>query len=92
MDKPRVRVYLDGNPQPIIDHELPAEVDLDTRSLEDGPHRLVIRAQDQDGREGIEEIPFRVHNGPGIVVSGLRPNSIRRGSVPSVPARKRAGL
>ena len=44
MDKPRVRVYLDGNPQPIIDHELPAEVDLDTRSLEDGPHRLVKSA------------------------------------------------
>lgn len=81
MDNPRVRVYLDGNPRPIVDQELPTEVNLDTRSLEDGLHRLVIRAQDQDGREGIEEIPFRVHNGPGIVVSGLSPNSIRRGNV-----------
>ena len=72
MDKPRVRVYLDDNPKPIIDQELPTDVSLDTRSLEDGPHRLTIRAQDQSGREGVEEIPFRVHNGPGIVVSGLR--------------------
>jgi hypothetical protein len=81
MDKPRVRVYLDGNPQPIVDQELPSEVHLDTRGLEDGPHQLVIRAQDQDGREGVEEIRFRVHNGPGIVISGLSPNSTRRGKV-----------
>ena len=81
MDKPRVRVYLDDDPQPIIDRELPTEVSFDTRSLEDGPHRLTIRAQDQNGREGVEEIPFQVHNGPGIVVSGLQPNSTRRGRV-----------
>ena len=81
MDKPRVRVYLDDNPQPIVDRELPTDVSLDTRSLADGPHRLAIRAQDENGREGVEEILFQVQNGPGIVVSGLRPNSTRRGKV-----------
>jgi hypothetical protein len=81
VDKPHVRVYLDDHPQPIIDQELPTDVSLDTGSLEDGPHRLTIRAQDQNGREGVEEIPFQVHNGPGIVVSGLQPNSTRRGRV-----------
>lgn len=81
MDNPRVRVYLDNQPQPIVDQQLPTDVSLDTRSLADGPHRLTIRAQDQNGREGVEEIPFQVHNGPGIVVSGLRPNSTRRGRV-----------
>lgn len=81
MDKPRVRVYLDGNPTPIIDHELPSDITLDTRELDDGAHRLVVRAQDQNGREGVQEIPFRVHNGPGITVAGLRPNSTRRGDV-----------
>jgi hypothetical protein len=81
VDKPRVRVYLDDNPQPITDQELPTDVSLDTRTLEDGSHRLTIRAQDQSGREGVEEIPFQVHNGPGIVVSGLQPNSTRRGRV-----------
>jgi hypothetical protein len=81
VDKPRVRVYLDDGPEPIIDRELPTEVTLDTRTLEDGPHRLTIRAQGESGREGVEEIPFQVHNGPGIVVSGLQPNATRRGNV-----------
>lgn len=81
VNKPHVRVYLDGSPQPIIDRELPADITLDTRNLADGLHRLVIRAEGQDGREGVEEIPFEVHNGPGIVVSGLRANSVRRGTV-----------
>ncbi len=81
MDKPRVRVYLDDDLQPIIDRELPTDVVLDTHSIEDGPHRLIIRAQGQNGREGIEEIPFRVHNGPGIIVSGLSPHATRRGRV-----------
>jgi hypothetical protein len=79
--KPHVRVYLDDNPQPIVDEELPADITIDTRALQDGPHRLLLRAEDQDGREGIDEIPFRVHNGPGITVAGLYANSTRRGEV-----------
>lgn len=79
--KPHVRVYLDDHPQPIIDRELPTDIKLDTRSLVDGAHRLLIRAEGQDGREGIADIPFVVRNGPGIVISGLRPNSIRSGEV-----------
>jgi hypothetical protein len=81
VDRPHVRVYLDGSPEPLIDRELPADITLDTRSLADGAHQLVIRAEGQDGREGVEEIPFFVHNGPGITVSGLRPNSVRNGNV-----------
>ena len=81
MDKPRVRIYLDDNPTPILDQELPADITLDTRTLEDGPHRLLIRARGQTGREGFEELAFHVQNGPGIVVSGLRPNSVRGGEV-----------
>jgi hypothetical protein len=79
--KPHVRVYLDGDPRPMMDRELPADITLDTRCLEDGAHRLVIRAEGQNGCEGVEEIPFVVHNGPGITVSGLRSNSVRRGKV-----------
>jgi len=81
VDKPRVRIYLDGHSEPIIDQELPTDVSIDTRTLEDGPHRLTIRAQGQSGRDGVEEISFQVQNGPGIVVSGLETNSIRRGRV-----------
>ena len=39
MDKPRVRVFLDDDPQPIIDQELPGDVTLATRGIADGPHR-----------------------------------------------------
>ncbi|HTJ06260.1 MAG TPA: hypothetical protein VL624_13015 [Caldimonas sp.] len=81
VEKPRVRVFLDDDPHPIIDRELPTDVVLDTRAIVDGPHRLVVRAQDHAGREGVEEIPFRVHNGPGIIVSGLDPHSTRRGNL-----------
>jgi hypothetical protein len=80
-EKPRVRVFLDEDPKPIIDRELPTDVVLDTNGMDDGPHRLTIRAQDQNGREGIEEIPFSVQNGPGIIVSGLDAHATRRGVV-----------
>jgi hypothetical protein len=79
--KPRVRVFLDDASLPIIDRELPTDVILDTRSMADGPHRLTIRAEDQSGHEGVEEIPFQVRNGPGIIVSGLAPHATRRGKV-----------
>lgn len=81
MSKPHVRVYLDNEPEPVIDHELPTALTLDTRTLADGPHRLIVRAEDQRGVEGIEEIPFHVQNGPGIRVSGLRPGATRRGTL-----------
>jgi hypothetical protein len=79
--KPHVRIYLDDNPRPIIDRELPTDIALDTLSLTDGAHRLVIRAEGQNGLQGVEEIPFVVQNGPGISISGLRPNSTRSGTV-----------
>ena len=80
-DKPHVRVYLDDSPKPLIDRELPIDIALDTLTLIDGAHRLVVRAEGENGREGVEEIPFVVRNGPGIIVSGLRRNSIRSGTV-----------
>lgn len=79
--KPHVRVYLDNDPQPVIDRELPTALTLDTRRLVDGPHRLIVRAEDQSGVEGIEEIPFHVQNGPGIMVGGLRPGATRSGTL-----------
>lgn len=81
MEQPHVRVYLDDQPEPIIDQELPSEASLDTSTLEDGSHRLTIRALGENGREGVEVIPFQVRNGPGITVSGLEPHSTRRGKV-----------
>ena len=81
MAKPHVRIYIDDDPQPVIDRELPTALTLDTRKLTDGPHRLIVRAEDQSGAEGVEEILFHVQNGPGILISGLRPGSTRRGEL-----------
>lgn len=81
MDTPSVRIYLDGNSEPITEGSLPLDLPLDTSTLDDGRHRLVVRARDGSGHEGYEEIPFNVHNGPGVVISGLRPHSTRRGLV-----------
>ncbi|TAL78778.1 MAG: cytochrome C [Beijerinckiaceae bacterium] len=79
--EPHVRVYLDDQLEPIIDQELPSDASLDTSTLEDGHHRLTIRAVGENGREGVEIIPFQVRNGPGITVSGLTAHSTRRGKV-----------
>ncbi|HEU0195860.1 MAG TPA: hypothetical protein VFQ88_01420 [Nevskiaceae bacterium] len=81
MAKPHVRIFVDDQAEPVIDHELPTALDLDTRTLSDGEHRLIVRAEDQSGTEGVEEIPFTVQNGPGIMVSGLKPKSTRRGTL-----------
>jgi len=81
MEEARIRIYLDDNPEPITDSVLPADVDIDTQSLADGTHRLTIYASDGTGKVGVRELPFRVSNGPGITVSGLRPNSVVHGQV-----------
>jgi hypothetical protein len=79
--RPRVRIYLDDRPEPIVDETLPADVQINTLNLVDGPHRLLVRAVGRNGREGHEEIRFNVQNGPGVVVAGLRPGSTRRGQI-----------
>jgi hypothetical protein len=81
LETPRVRIYLDDAEQPIVDRDLPTEVSLDTSALADGPHKLTVLARGENGLEGIEQIPFTVSNGPGIVISGLRPHSVRRGEI-----------
>ncbi|MGH8325412.1 MAG: cytochrome C [Steroidobacteraceae bacterium] len=81
MDSPSVRIFLDDETEPFIDRPLPLDVALDTSKLPDGPHRIVVQARDGSGREGYEEVRFKVHNGPGVVISGLRPGSTRRGTV-----------
>lgn len=78
---PRVHIYLDDRPEPIVDGPPPTDLRLNTLDLADGPHRLIVRAVGQNGREGYQEIPFDVHNGPGVVITGLRPGSTRRGEI-----------
>lgn len=81
MDKARVQIYLDDEPDPIAADAPPANLKLDTTGLEDGPHRLVIRARDGNGKSSVREVPFRVRNGPGISIGGLRAHQVRRGMI-----------
>lgn len=76
-----IQIYLDDDPEPIASYHPPANFELDTHSLEDGPHVLKIVASDPSGHQGIRRIPFEVRNGPGIDVSGLNENDVVDGKV-----------
>jgi len=74
-------VYLDEGPEPIARYRPPGSFDLDTTTMEDGPHVLRIVAVDRSGRRGGRKIPFEVRNGPGIAVDGLRERDVVEGKI-----------
>ncbi len=76
-----IELFLDGSHVPFATYRPPAVVTLDTRALEDGPHTLQIRATDALGKVGRRSITFRVQNGPGITITGLREGSLVGGTV-----------
>jgi mono/diheme cytochrome c family protein len=80
-DSNKIEVYLDHNAEPTATYSPPGSFELDTSHLEDGPHFLRIIATDQSGYRGVRIIPFKVENGPGIAVDGLRENDIVKGKV-----------
>jgi mono/diheme cytochrome c family protein len=77
----RVEVYLDDAQQPFQTLVPPATLELDTAKLDDGPHTLRILAYDTLGHVGRRTVPFVVQNGPGITVTGLRPEERVAGRV-----------
>lgn len=76
-----VELLLDDAETPFATYRPPAAFKLDTRSLEDGTHRLHMRATDSSGNTGRRTITFRVQNGPGITVTGLREGALVGGTV-----------
>jgi mono/diheme cytochrome c family protein len=76
-----VELLLDDAETPFATYRAPAVFTLDTRLLEDGTHRLHIRATDTLGNTGRRSITFRVQNGPGITLTGLREGSLVGGTV-----------
>ena len=78
----RVEVFIDDESVPRYRLEPPATLELDTDGLPDGPHRLRVRAIDDSGTVGVEDIPFTVRNGPGIAIVGLSDGDTLRGRVP----------
>src|SRR6266849_4664638 len=78
----RIEIFIDDEPVPRQTLEPPATLELDTEGLADGPHRLRVRAIEDSGTVGVEEIPFTVRNGPGIAVVGLSDGDTVRGRIP----------
>jgi mono/diheme cytochrome c family protein len=76
-----IELFLDGSLTPFATYHPPATFPLDTRSLEDGPHTLQIRATDTLGKVGHRSITFTVQNGPGITLTGLREGSLVGGTI-----------
>jgi hypothetical protein len=81
MHEPRIRVFIDDEPEPVAEYRPPAEVTLDTKGLADGEHRLRIEAQDATGQIGVRRVHFLVRNGPGITISGLDDGAVVHGVV-----------
>lgn len=75
------RLFLDGATEPFAIFKPPARARIDTTTLDDGDHVLVVEATDTSGSVGRREIPFVVRNGPGISVLGIRAREIVRGTV-----------
>jgi mono/diheme cytochrome c family protein len=78
----RIEIFIDEESVARQTLEPPAAFELDTEGLADGPHRLRVRAIDESGTIGVEEIPFTVRNGPGIAVVGLADGDTVRGRIP----------
>jgi len=78
----RIEIFVDDESAPRQTVEPPATFDLDTEGLSDGAHRLRVRAIDDSGMVGVEEIPFTVRNGPGIAIVGLSDGDTVRGRIP----------
>lgn len=74
-------LFLDDASEPFATYRPPATAELDTSNLEDGPHVLRIQAHDALGNVGTRAIPFRVQNGPGITLTGLRAEELVSGKL-----------
>jgi mono/diheme cytochrome c family protein len=86
LDSPRNRIdiFIDDDAEPRLSTTPPLNFELDTTSLGDGPHVMRIEAYDNLGVKGVRTIPFRVRNGPGIAVSGIRRNDVLDGKIPVI--------
>ncbi|HKC49900.1 MAG TPA: cytochrome c [Myxococcota bacterium] len=78
----RIEYFVDDEREPRGSFDAPGTFEIDTTTLADGPHTLVVRAQQPGGAPGVERIPFIVRNGPGIAIFGIRENETLRGRVP----------
>ncbi len=78
----RIEVYVDEAKEPVqVLTQPPFEVELDTRTLPDGEHRLRIVTVFKDGSREERELPFEVDNLPDAFVDGIDEGQRVRGQV-----------
>lgn len=75
-------IFIDEEPNPLVELVSPVNFELDTRKLVDGKHTLKIISKDPTGKEGIRHIPFEVRNGPVISIEGIKENAVVDGVLP----------
>ncbi len=80
-DHSKIEVYLDDGDEPIAVYNPPAQMVLDTTTLDDGEHLLKFIASDESNKKSIKKIKFVVRNGPGISVDGLKENEVVEGNL-----------
>lgn len=80
--KSKIYIFIDSDTAAVAELDAPANFDLDTRKLVDGPHTLRIVSKDPFGKEGIRIIPFEVRNGPAIEITGIKENAVLDDLVP----------
>lgn len=80
-DTNRIEVYLDNETEPIAVYRPPVRFTFDTNTLDDGKHKLTIKAFSTPNKKSVRIIPFTVRNGPGIAVDGLKDNDVLEGKV-----------
>src|SRR5690606_26522397 len=78
----KIYIFIDSDTAAVAELDAPANFDLDTRKLVDGPHTLRIVSKDPFGKEGIRIIPFEVRNGPAIEITGIKENAVLDDLVP----------
>ncbi|WP_337844484.1 c-type cytochrome [Thermus sp.] len=68
----RIEVYLDEAGEPLaVLKEPPYRLQLDTRKIPDGEHRLRVVTHFRGGGLEVREIPFTVNNYPDVLVLGV---------------------
>ncbi|MBI3015250.1 MAG: c-type cytochrome [Candidatus Tectomicrobia bacterium] len=76
-----IKVFLDGETEPLTQFNAPETFTLDTNKLPDGLHTLRVEAKDQRNVVNVREVKFFVHNGPAITVSGLSEGDEVKGEI-----------
>lgn len=77
----RIEIYLDDDKTPYQIITPPEEFSLDTEKMEDGEHKLTLKAINDGEVSSVRVMPFTVSNGPSIAVHGMVDQDTLSGTV-----------